>query len=193
MIGAPQNQMIAVARIAGGRVVRRLESTRGKSIGSMTTLPDGQRIFFTAQGSVWSVPAAGGEPQRLGVGDSVTTDPTRSELIVRLDEHDTARLVRMSPMGADLGPVLVDSGDIRVAPGDPLNPRAVNPDGRMLVTVITGMFTWPAGILDLRSGHIQLVQLTYPADIQSPGWSPDGKVVTLAAPIGSNLWRFRPN
>ena len=69
----------------------------------------------------------------------------------------------------------------------------VHQDGRILVTVTTGMFTWPAGILDPRTGHLQLVQLPYPADIQAPGWSPDGKVVTLAAPIASNLWRFRPN
>ena len=158
----------------------------------MTTLPDGQTIFFTAEGSVWSVPATGGDPQRLGAGDSVTADPSRSELIVRLDEKDTARLVRMSRTGIDLGPIPVERGNILLAVGDPLSPRAAHADGRILVGVSTGMWTWPAGILDPRSGHIQLLPFAYPADMSAPGWSPDGKIVTLAAPIRSTLWRFRP-
>ncbi len=192
LIGAPQSRIIAVATIAAGLIVSRLESTRGKSIQSMTTLPDGQTIFFTAQGSVWSVPITGGEPQRLGAGDSVTADPSRSELIVRLDEKDTARLVRMSRSGIDLGSIPVESGNIRVAVGEPLSPRAVHADGRILVQVTTGTWAWPAGILDPRSGRIQILPLGYPADMLAPGWSPDGKIVTLAAPVRSTLWRFRP-
>ena len=88
---------------------------------------------------------------------------------------------------------MVRGGDIRVAPGDPLNPRAVHPDGRLLVGVTTGLFTWPAAILDPRNGQFQILQLGFPADVQSPGWSPDGKIVALVAPIRSSLWRFRPN
>jgi eukaryotic-like serine/threonine-protein kinase len=192
LMGAPPNQLIAVATIAGGRIVRRLESTKGRSVQSMTTLPDGRAIFFTAKGSVWSIPAGGGEPQRIGAGDSVAADPSRAELIVRLDEKEAVRLVRMSQSGSDVRPILVAGHDIRMAPGDPINPRAVHPDGHILISVSTGMWTFPAGILDPGSGRIQLLPLGYPADMSAPGWSPDGMVITLAAPIRSSVWRFRP-
>jgi hypothetical protein len=191
ILGTQPNQVIAIASIAGGRLLRRLESTRGKAIDNMTTLPDARSIFFASEGSIWSVPVEGGEPRKLGIGDSVAADPSRSDLIVRVTELESARLVRLSPSGAILGPIPVGDGTTQVAPGDPLNPRAIHPDGRILLTVTVGTLTWPAGILDPGNGRFQLVQVGYPADMPSPGWSPDGKVVTVAAPFRSSLWRFR--
>jgi hypothetical protein len=41
------------------------------------------------------------------------------------------------------------------------------------------------------TGAIQILKLGYPADVFSPGWGPDGKVVMKASPIHSSLWRFR--
>jgi hypothetical protein len=37
-----------------------------------------------------------------------------------------------------------------------------------------------------------MLKIGYPAEMPSPGWSPDGKVAVVAEAIRSSLWRFRP-
>ena len=80
---------------------------------------------------------------------------------------------------------------IRLA-DDALHPNAVARDGTILarVTVPDNWF-WPAGLLNPRTGKVKIVQVGYDSDMNSPGWTPDGKVVLSSQPLRSSLWRFR--
>jgi len=192
VIGSSSSQAIGLASTASGRMIRRLEGVASSPISAIAAFPDGQILYYTAAGSVWSIPAAGGQPKRLGAGDSVTVDALHNELLVRLDESSGVSLVRMALSGAPVRPIQV-VGDVHLAAGSgQLSPTAVARDGRILVTAVSGsLWTWPAGILNPDTGAIQILKLGYPADVFSPGWGPDGKVVMMANPIRSSLWRFR--
>ena len=43
------------------------------------------------------------------------------------------------------------------------------------------IWVWPGGMIEVRSGHIQVVPQADPADIPAPDWSRNGKVVS---PLG---------
>jgi len=191
-MGTYPNSRIAVASIANGRVIHQLDATKATAVTSMVALPDGQTIYYTAAGSVWSVAVAGGEPKRLGVADSVTLGPGRQDLIVRRLEKEGAGLYRMGLSGSPVERIALE-GDIHVvAGGEALGPTAASKDGQLAVQLASGSaWTWPAGIVDLRTGKVRLVPVGYPADMISPGWAPDGRLVVVAEPIRSSLWRFR--
>jgi predicted Ser/Thr protein kinase len=192
IMGSGPNQTIAIASSSDGRLVRRLNGPKGSDITSMATFADGKTIFYTASGSVWAIPASDGQPQRLGSGDSVTADPGQNELIVRLDEREGVRLVRMPLNGGPQRPVRVEEGVRPVSGGDALGPTAVGIDGKVLLQVAAGpSWFWPAGVLDPRTGKVQILRIGYPADMPAPGWTPDGKIVAVALPLRSSLWRFR--
>jgi hypothetical protein len=190
VIGEEPNQAIGVASIADGRVVHRLNGVRGVEIGSMATFPDGQMIYYTASGSVWQIPVGDGQPSRLQSGDSVTADPFGHKLIVRVDERQGVRLVRVPLAGGPERPIRVEDG-VRLATS-PLGTAAVGKGGKMLVTVTLGA-SWftPAALLDPQTGRTQIVSIGYPADMLAPGWTPDGKILLVAQPLISRLWRFQ--
>jgi serine/threonine protein kinase len=192
VMGSPSSQTIGLASTANGRMIRRLEGAARSPISAIAAFPDAQTLYYTAAGSVWSISLAGGQPKRLAAGDSVTVDALHNQLLVRLDESSGVSLVRMTLSGTVVRPIQV-TGDIHLAAGSgQLSPTAVARDGRILVAAVSGsLWTWPAGILNPDTGAIQILKLGYPADAFSPGWSPDGKVVMMANPIRSSLWRFR--
>jgi hypothetical protein len=65
-------------------------------------------------------------------------------------------------------------------------------DGRLVVRVATrDSWFWPSGILDPRTGQVELIDVGVPLDMFSGGWLPDGRVMTFATPTFSSLWRFR--
>ena len=110
---------------------------------------------------------------------------------MRLDQQEGTRLVRVPLAGGPEHPIAIQ-GDMRPA-GGVLNPSAVGKDGRILMWVAPpASWFMPAGILDPDTGRIQTIQIGYDADMPSPGWTPDGRIVVLAYPLRSTLWRFRP-
>jgi hypothetical protein len=188
------NQTIAIASTSDGRLVRRLQGPRGMPISSMGTFPDGKTIFYTASGSVWAIPSDDGQPRKLGSGDSLTVDSRQNELIVRLDEREGVRLVRMPLDGGPQRAIRIEDGVRPVSGGDDLGPTAVNKDGKILLQVAVGSsWFWPAGVLDPRTGKVDVLGIGYPADMPGPGWTRDGKkIVAVALSLRSSLWRFRP-
>jgi Tol biopolymer transport system component/predicted Ser/Thr protein kinase len=191
LIGTLPNQAIAVASISSGRPVQRLDATRGVAVTSLTCPADGKTLYYTAGGSVWSIATSGGEPKRLGPGDSVTMNAAHDGLIVRLADRHGLRIAKMSLTGSSTEP-LSFSQEFRVVDTSPLGPTAVSKDGKLLVQVSSGsMWTWPAALMDLHSGRAQLLPLSYPADANGATWAPDGSVVMVAQPLRSSMWRFR--
>ncbi len=193
LIGERPSQTIAVASTIDGRIHRRLNGAKGGDIRSMAAFPDGQTIYYTASGSLWSIPVADGQPQKLGPGDVVTADPSSRELLVRLDEREGVRLVRRSITDGHERPVRVGSNVRLVAGSAGLSPTAIGKDGKILVQVSVGSsWFWPAASLDPQTGRAQIMNIGYPADMPAPGWAPGGRIIGVAAPLRSSLWRFRP-
>jgi hypothetical protein len=118
MMGTGPDCTIAIASIGNGRVIRRLKGPRGSRISSMGIFSDGKTIFYTASGSVWAIPSDDGLPRRVGSGDSVTVDPGQNELIVRLEEEEEVKLVRMPLDGGPQQRIRVENGVQPVSGGD---------------------------------------------------------------------------
>ncbi len=191
VIGSAPQRTIALASIADGRIVRRLQGAKAPTIDSLAASVDGKTLYYTAAGFVWAIPASDGEPRRLRPGDSVTADPSKQDLIVQLSEKGGVRLVRL-PLGGGAERPIPLQGDLRLTPL-PLSANAVHKDGRIAVQVIVrDNWFWPAGVLDPVSGRLERIPMAYDADMQSPAWTPDGKLlVVVAQPLRSSLWRFR--
>jgi Tol biopolymer transport system component len=190
MIGPKNGQTIAIASLADRRITKRLEGSRGSAIDNLVGSPDGKTIYYTASGSVWSIPASDGQPKKIREGDSVTLDPYRQELIVRLTGD---RLVRQPLAGGAESEILVQ-GNLRVGAGglSSLNSNAVGKDGRILASMeSSASWFWPVGLVDPKTGRVQVIPLGNNADM-SGGWSSDGKLVVVAKTLRVSLWRFRP-
>ncbi len=71
---------------------------------------------------------------------------------------------------------------------------AVSADGRGVARILgPGSGYGPVGVFDTRSGS-PLVPPTDPTqfDMTSASWDREGRLVMLAHPFRSELWRFRP-
>jgi hypothetical protein len=191
LIGTPPNQAIAIASVNSGRLIRRLDAIKGMVVTSLICPHDGKAIYYTSGDSLWTIPVYGGEPKRLGSGDSVTVNAAQDGLIVRTVDMTGAKLFKVSLTGSPMGSIPI-SGDVRLTGGTPLGPTSMSKDGKLLVQATSGsMWTWPAALVDLHSGRIRLLPLSYPADATAATWAPDGSIVMVAQPIRSSMWRFR--
>jgi Tol biopolymer transport system component len=189
LIGPRERRTIALASLGDRRITRRLEGPRGAAINSMVVSADGQTIYYTASGSVWTIPVSDGQPQRIRKGDSVTLNPYRQELIVSLTEKEGVRHVRQPLAGGAESQILLE-GNMRIA--ELLYPNAVGKDGRILASMVSPD-SWfsRVGLIDPMTGRVQIIQFNYSADM-SGGWGSDGKVVIVAKPLRVSMWRFRP-
>ena len=190
LIGPKERKTIALASLADRRITRRLEGSKGAAIDSMVAAADGQTIYYTASGSVWMIPVSDGQPKRIRNGDSVTLNPYRQELIVRLTEQEGMRLVRQPLAGGTESQILLE-GNIRI-PSVPLYPNAVGKDGRIVSSMVSPD-SWfsTVGLIDPKTGRVQVIRFDYDADM-SGGWGSDGKLVIVAKPLRVSVWRFRP-
>jgi hypothetical protein len=191
LLGAAGKQEVAIATITDGRIVRRIKGASGAGIQRMACSPDAKTIYYTASGSLWAISASGGTPRKLGAGDSVAVDPRNEDLIVQLNEAERVRLVRLPASGGPPQEIPFHS-DLRLT-RILLAPNAVWKDGRILTTVASNDSWWfGVAVLDPRSGGVERVPLSYPADLDYPGWTPDGRIVSAAHALRAALWCFRP-
>jgi hypothetical protein len=186
MIGPITAREIAIVAVDSGRILKRL--TAPTNVTSLAASPDGTMLYASADGSVVALPVDGGTPRTLGPGDSLTVDPATGDLIVKLDEAERYRLVRMSPDGGT--PVTITiSGDLRLVTR-PLLPGAVR-NGRLVLPVATvDSWYWSAGVLDLRSGRLSKLEVVNPTDFHWITWAADGSILGSGMSIQSSLWKF---
>jgi hypothetical protein len=211
--GDPDTWMVAIVSLSDGRIVRRLESTKGLEITSMAASTDGKTIYYTAAASVWAVSAAGesggalrldgagesggglrldgagGAPRRLAAGDGVSVDPNGLDLIVEHNELDGAHLFRVHLAGGSEQAIPFPKA-LSIVGG--ASGSSVNKDGRILVDVDSRDSCWerPA-ILDPRTGKVERVKVPYAGDLWEPVWTPDGRILAQGVQSRSALWRFR--
>jgi hypothetical protein len=190
MIGAKSSRTIAVASLQDRRIIRRLDGSKGTVIDSLASPPDGKTIFYAASGFIWTIPANDGQPQKVRKGDSVTVDPYKKELIIRLTEAEGTRLVRQPIAGGAERPIVLQ-GEMRVAPIF-MQSNAVGKDGSILAQVSSpGSWFWPLAAIHPDTGHMQVIRIGYDADMVG-GWTQDGKIMVGAMAMRASLWHFRP-
>jgi redox-sensitive bicupin YhaK (pirin superfamily) len=98
--GSTAERVIAIATVADGRIVHRLRIPQG-SMASLASAPDGRMLYYAAAGAVWAISREGGEPRRIATGDGVIATPDGGELIIKLNEMNGSRLVRVAAQGGE--------------------------------------------------------------------------------------------
>lgn len=186
LIGPVAAPEIAIVAIKSGRIVKRLKAPG--TVTSMAASRDGATLYVTHEGSVSAVPVDGGTAQVLGSGDSVTVDPDGGDLVLKLDEAEGYRLVRLPPAGGSPRPIAV-TGDLRLV-SRPLMPGAIR-NGRLLLAVAAvDSWDWFTGVLDLRTGRLTRLEVDNPTDFHWITWAADGSILGSGMGIRSALWKF---
>ena len=185
----PASWMLAVVSLSDGRIIRRLDATKGLTLDSLSPAIDGKTLYYTASGSVWAIAADGaGAPRKLVPGDGVVVDPNGRDFIVFRNEKDAARLFRV-PIAGGAEEAISIPGNLRLAM-PPLS-NAINKDGRILMTVDSLDSCWErTAILDPRTGKAERIQVPFSGDIWSPAWTPDGRILAQGLQARTALWRF---
>jgi Tol biopolymer transport system component/tRNA A-37 threonylcarbamoyl transferase component Bud32 len=152
--------------------------------------PDGRTIYFARAGGIWSMPASGGTPKRLRDGDDVAVDPGGRYLVVETNAADRVHLFHV-PLDGTAEREIPVHGRIPLSP-QAIIPDAVAADGRILVTAVSpALWHWPAGILDPKTGKLELLPTGPDYDVTA-AWTPDGRIVAVGDALAGSLWRFRP-
>ena len=189
LVGPPAERAIGVAAVADGRILRRLKTSQG-AVESLASSPDGRTLYYAASRSIWAIPAEGGEARKITAGDTVAVSPGGGDLIVKLNEKDGSRLVRVASVGGEARPIPF-RGDVRLT-ATPLSATAVGKDGRILVQVASvDSWYWRAGVVDPASGLAKAIPVDYDGDLFFPGWAGDGRILTLGIGIKGGVWRFQ--
>ena len=192
LIGKEKDRRIAIASIDSGRVLRRLQSVQARGISSMTASPDGKTIFFVESGTVWSVPAEDGMQRRIHAGDGVAVAPDGKSLTIQLARVGKVEWMRVDVESGRAQPIAVREAGI-FPTATPPGPNAVGPDGRILMAIgVPDWWFYPPAIFDPKTGNIQRIPIRYDADMFTPGWTPDGKIIAVGHTMESTIWRFRP-
>jgi hypothetical protein len=187
LIGPQPRRTIAIAILANGRITRRIGFDKG-SIAAMAGSPDGKILYCVADGAIWAVPISGDPPRKLGVGNFITMDAASNSLIAEVVEPPNTRLVRL-PL--DGGPTQ------EIPPASPfhlgwkIDPGSVR-NGRLVAPLGTPYWYWPPGIIDLATGKSARIPLEFKSDFHHMSWTPDGRVMGLALPWHSTIWKFTP-
>jgi hypothetical protein len=190
-VGEPS--MITVATTDEGRIVKRLESTRGVMPQSLAASPDGRTLYYVNAGFLYSVGIEGGAPQKLrpASGAAVDMRPPSPALVVQVNDPEGVKLFRVPIDGGEQLPILFAS-PLRLA-ASPIGGAAVAADGRIAVTV-TSADSWfrSAAILDPITAKLERVPVIFEGDLFNPAWGRDGSLLATGISIRSSLWRFQP-
>lgn len=193
-IGPEPHEKIAVADASNGRIIARISPGKG-SLQSLAASADGGTLYFTAGGSVWSIPSdgatSGGDATRICAGDWVVWNSSNGRLVVGRAESSQISLFD----------VLVDGGSERPIPFDrtsPLfnfyiSPGTIRGDGQMLVALnVADSWFNPLALLDLKTGRITRLAGDNASDLHSPAWTPDGGIIANRLGLVSTIWKFSP-
>jgi dipeptidyl aminopeptidase/acylaminoacyl peptidase len=163
VLGRGNDQMLAIASTQEGRIVRRLTATKGRTITGLAASPDGKTLYFGADGRI---------------------------LILTEDQESRPSFVSVSADGGGTKEIHLDSSQ-SLAPVS-VGSRALNPDGKMLINISpSDSWFYRVAVLDLATGRIKSIPVTYPGDTMSANWTTDGRVLSVGLPLRSHIWRFR--
>ena len=191
ILGKPPQQSIGVASVKDGRLMQRWRIPSKGGIQSLSASPDGTTLFYSDAGSIWSVPASGGDARQLGAGDAVAFDPRHRNLIVQLNGQ-RVRLVRMPVSGGAVEPIPMNS-DLQIPANSILGPNAVRSDGQIVVSIASkDSWFYGAAVLDPESGTLRRIPLRYDGDLFSLSWNQRNEIVAGGFLMRGSIWHFRP-
>jgi hypothetical protein len=192
--GRGQPPLVTLASLPEGRVVGRLEATRGTAPQSIAASPDGTTIFYVHSGTLYAIPTEGGEAKSLGPASGVAVDarPPAPSLVVQLNDVDGVKLFRQPIAGGERQPIPIISA-LRLHAA-PLSASAVGPDGRIAVGVISSdADSRGVALLDPATGFLERIPVAFDGDMHYPAWGRDGTLLATGVAIRTSLWRFRPH
>jgi serine/threonine protein kinase len=68
------------------------------------------------------------------------------------------------------------------------------PDGRIIHRIASAdSWFWPAAVINPRTGSVEVVPPGFNIDMNTPGWTRDGRIVMQALFMRSILWQFKPS
>jgi hypothetical protein len=185
VVGPEPRETIAVADTATGRISGRISPGKGV-IQTLAASADGETLFFTASGSVWSVATAGGEPRRICAGVWVVAHPAGTLVVARTDGGQV-RLFDVSPASGTERPIALDPGTRLTAIG------GIRADGLMAASLITVDSWWlQLGLVDLTSGRTTELRGDGTSEVFSATWTPDGQILVLRLGMNASIWTFAP-
>jgi len=175
--------------VGSGRVERRIAPGKGR-IDSLMSSPDGKILYFVAGGSLWIIPADGGEARRIGTADSAAMDPSGHTMVLQRRENSRLRLFRLSLDGGQEQEIPMDGSVPLFSPF--LSPGALDGKGRLLVSLNpTDSWFCPPGLVDIATGRITRIPASKLSDYEYPVWTADGHVMALQLGLQASIWKFR--
>jgi hypothetical protein len=83
--------------------------------------------------------------------------------------------------------------ELRLAPAASFSGRAVDKNGRVLVTTTTAnSWFWGVAVLDPEIGTLCPIPVDFEGDLYLSSWDKDGKVLASGYSYKSELWRLTP-
>jgi hypothetical protein len=193
--GSGSGRQLKLAELEDDQVhiVRALKDVPAGKLKGLAAAPDGKTLYYVHANQVWEVPTDGSRPPRkVAKGDSVTVHPITGELLVQRFEKTGVGLYQVPRQGGAAKEIQVRPGLLRLAP-TPVGARAIDKDGRVLVTVASkDSWFWRAALLDPATGTLGPIRVEFDGDIYLPNWSRDGKVLGMGYTYKSELWRLTP-
>jgi predicted Ser/Thr protein kinase len=182
LLGPPGKRRIGFASVRNG-VLRRELPVPGGNATMVAVSSSLKTIYYVAQGTVYSMPDAGGPPARLTEGEDLAIDPAGRLLVI----HSSQGMVRLQLPSAAAEPIVLPAG-MRLASVN-LSPSAIDRKGRILLGVVTPQdFDYKPAIVDGRT--VTVIAADRPGDNLVPGWTPEGDVIAVHDLLRSELWRF---
>jgi predicted Ser/Thr protein kinase len=184
-VGPEPRETIAVADTATGRVSGRISPGKGV-IQTLAASADGETLYFTASGSVWSVATTGGEPRRICPGKWVLVHPSGS-LIVARDDRTQVRLFEVSAENATERAIALDPGARFFSMG------GVRADG-LVAASLNQVDSWwlRLGLVDLTSGRTTQLPGDGISEVVWATWTRDGQILALKQGMNATIWTFTP-
>lgn len=184
-IGPEPRETIAVADTATGRILRRISTAQGV-IQTMAASADGETLYFTASGSVWSVATAGGEPRRICPGVWVVVHPAGTLVVARTD-GTRVRLFEVSPENGTERAIAVDPGTHFQSIG------GIRADGLLAASLLAVDSWWlRLGLVDLTSGRTTQLPGDGASEVIWATWTRDGQILALELGMDASIWTFTP-
>jgi Tol biopolymer transport system component len=190
LAGEDNEAVVVIASTVEGRLVRRLQGTKGMHITALAASPDSKTLYFGADGSIYAIPVTDGTPQKVGVGEQVGVVPDGRDLVVARTQASSPVLVKVPATGGQEIKIPLENGQ-SIAPV-PIGARSINDKGKMVIAVSpSNSWFYRVVVLDLATGRVTLVKVAYVGDTLCANWAPDGRVLSIGLPLKSHVWRFR--
>ena len=190
--GTRESPVLAIASSETGRIVRRLDSTRGRQVTRLAVSPDGATVYFSAGGIISTVPIGGGEVRELTRGNGIAPDPLGRFVVIDRPAAAGSELLRRDPDGTET--LLALPPGIR-ATGLSVWSTSLDARGRLLFVAETDdSWFWGPAVLDLQTNQAARIPMTYAGDAEvNAAWDGDGHITVLARRTESTIWRFEQN